>query len=229
MRWGEGRRKERKGRREISFPGFRLSQSKWKVLQTSFPLSSRSLEPGPSWEHGSCPSSPSWLLCPQFHPCSSVISPLSSVFLVLSLPSASLLWLLWPPWLPPSYLCSSVILLFYFSHLFRALLCSPPHPYDLSGLCNCSCDHSLWFLSVISLPPLAFSAFSRSQKTSKASEINFSLDKHPNLWVLTPILYWNSLDLKSHWEVWPYKSSKTWSFIKRIISPQTVAFSAYFG
>jgi hypothetical protein len=49
---------------------------------------------------------------------------------------------------------------------------------------------------MISLPSLAFAAFFRNQKTSKSSEINFSLDKHPNLWVLTPILYWNSLDLK---------------------------------
>ena len=101
---------------------------------------------------------------------------------------------------------------------------APPHPCDLSGLCSFSYDHSPPFFSVISLPFLAFSAFFRTQKTSKGSEINFSLDKHPNLWVLTLILYWNSLDLKSYWEGQPYKSSSTWSFIKRIISPQTLAF-----
>lgn len=101
---------------------------------------------------------------------------------------------------------------------------SPPHPCPLSGLCSVSYDHSLQFFSVISLPSLAFSAFFRTQKTSNGSEINFSLDKHPNLWVLMWILYWNSLDLKSHWERLPYKSSSTWSFIKRIISPQTLAF-----
>lgn len=170
----------------------------------------QSLETSPSWEHVSCPSSVLIALSAiSPPPCSSRISPLSFVSLVLSLPSTSHLWLLWPPWLSPSCLCSSFIPPFYFGNPFRALLCSPHHLCDLSGLCSFSYNPSLWFFSEISLPFLAFSAFFRTQKTSKDSEINFSLDKHPNLGLLPPILYWKSLDLKSHWEGWPYKSSRT--------------------
>lgn len=110
----------------------------------------------------------------------SVISPLGSLFFVLSLPPASLL--LWPLWLSPSCLCSSVIL-FYFSSPFHDLLCSPCPPLTLVIFLASQAFPMITLLgfSLISLPSLAFSTLFRTQKTLKGSEINFSLDKHPNL------------------------------------------------
>lgn len=150
--WDRGREEEKRGnegRGKFSLD-FKGSQSKWKVLPF-LPLSSRSLESSPSRGHISCPPPLYWL-----HLCN-----LSTqlCFLSAPLPTASLLWLLWPPWLPPNYLCSSVFLLLHFGSPFP---CPPPLPLTPALFLASAAfpmitlfSFSLWFLC-----PLWLSQFS---------------------------------------------------------------------
>ena len=87
--------------------------------------------------------------------------------------------LLHPPWRPAQPLSSSAV---------HMLLCSetpfspcPPATPAIFLAQEAYAVIAFLNFSLISLPSLAFSAYFRTQKALKGSEINFSLDKHPNL------------------------------------------------
>lgn len=140
MKQGEGKRTKKEGEERKISPRSQTITIKMKNLRK---ILFRVWRPALLESMCLAPPPPYWLLCP---PCSSIIFPLSFVFLVLSLPLTSLLWLLWPPWLSPSYFCSSVI----FSSILVTLPCPPLLPAT-------TCVIFLASVAFPMIPPFRFS------------------------------------------------------------------------